>query len=262
MRIDITHYASVKPATLRRIAKEKHNVRGTLLSTPKGNPKVAKNQKLGVLTFPLHLAPFSLSGHNVCSHATAGCAAACLHTAGNPAHMRGKHRARLARTRLFFADRALYFALLINEIARAETIAHAANMVCGVRLNATSDLRYEKFVIVIDCDARTLFDRFPDVSFYDYTKIPGRVTPANYDLTFSLAENNTAAALRELHRGRNVAAVFNVTRGRPLPSHWRAFEVIDADLHDYRPADPRGTVAGLRAKGLARGDASGFVQAA
>ena len=64
----------------------------TLLATPLANPKVAKNDKLGVLTAPKHLAPASVSGFNVCPMATAGCRKACLHTAGNPAYMAGLRR--------------------------------------------------------------------------------------------------------------------------------------------------------------------------
>ena len=47
-----------------------------------GNPKTLKGMKQGYNTFILHLAPGSLSGHNTCPKATAGCLSACLNTAG------------------------------------------------------------------------------------------------------------------------------------------------------------------------------------
>jgi hypothetical protein len=37
--------------------------------------------------------------------------------------------------------------------------------------------------------------------------------------------------------------------------------VIDGDLHDYRPLDESGVIVGLRAKGQAMSDKSGFVRA-
>jgi hypothetical protein len=43
-----------------------------------------------------------------------------------------------------------------------------------------------------------------------------------------------------------------------LPSTWLGFPVIDGDRHDARFLDPAGVIVGLRAKGLARVDTSGF----
>ena len=47
-----------------------------------GNSKTSKGEKLGYITYGLHLAPAKLSGYNVCSSASKGCASACLNTAG------------------------------------------------------------------------------------------------------------------------------------------------------------------------------------
>jgi hypothetical protein len=47
-----------------------------------GNPKTAKGKELGYAVAVLHLAPSTLSGHNVCPMASDGCIAACLNTAG------------------------------------------------------------------------------------------------------------------------------------------------------------------------------------
>ena len=77
----------------------------SLLAEPSDNPKLAKNIGIGALTAPLHLAPNKLSGFNVCPMATQGCIKACLHTAGNPAYMAGKFKARVARTKAFFEAR-------------------------------------------------------------------------------------------------------------------------------------------------------------
>jgi hypothetical protein len=83
--------------------------------------------------------------------------------------------------------------------------------------------------------------------------------PANYDLTFSRSERNEADCLEVLRQGGRVAAVFATRRGRPLPKTWQGFRVIDGDKHDLRFLDRGGIVVGLRAKGKARADRSGFV---
>lgn len=233
-----------------------------LLTSPTANPKVSKNGKLGVLTAPLHLAPSRLSGRNVCPKATAGCIAACLHTAGNPIYMAGKTRARLARTAFYFDDRAGFYAQLKNEIAAHERRANRLGMVSGIRLNATSDVTWPKWIMQL----------FPETVFYDYTKKPNatKSIAENYDVTFSLAENNDMEALQAFGAGMNVAAVFF---GPSLPKFMRfdaassrfvksdhGIRVIDGDEHDFRPSDPRHVFVGLRAKGRAKNDLSGFVR--
>lgn len=259
----------------------------SLLADPTGNPKVAKNIKRGVLTAPLHLAPAKLSGFNVCPMATAGCVAACLHTAGNPAYMAGKTKARIARTRAYFKARNAFMIALAGEIEAHQAAADRQGMICGVRLNATSDIPWE-VVGVPPLDHyygevgkgfewstyRNLMKLFPRVRFYDYTKRPRRGPvwsdkwPRNYHLTFSLADGNDGLANIALDNRMSVAVVFNVPPGRPLPSMYtipmpwgaRRVRVVDGDVHDYRPADPKGVIVGLRAKGKARGDTSGFVR--
>lgn len=253
-----------RAALLRAIETETGlRVRG-LLGTPTGNPKLAKSLKLRVLSFPMHLAPATLGAPagrpraTVCPAATPGCTAACLHTAGNPAYMRGKASARRARTLLFWQRKDLFFALLILEIRTGAAKARRKRMGAAFRLNATSDIQWERYSI----NGRPLIASvFRRLSFYDYTKIPGRVTPENYRLVFSLAETarNRRAARAELAAGRNVAAVFATPRGRPLPTTLWGYRVIDGDEHDYIPADPTNVVRGLHAKGAAIGDTSGFV---
>lgn len=244
----------------------KHGV-NSLLSKPISNPKVAKNIGVGVLTAPLHLAPADVSGFNVCPMATAGCKKACLHTAGNPAAMRGKRKARNARTRAYFRERDAFMVALSGDIEKLRRKARTMGLKCGVRLNATSDIVWERMPVTIGNRVyANLMVMFGDVQFYDYTKRSNRRDlPSNYSLTFSLAEGNDAHALAALAGGMNVAAVFNVRRGQPLPDSYaidgRTVPVINGDEHDYRPIDPRGVIVGLRAKGRAIGDRSGFVRA-
>ncbi len=108
---------------------------------------------------------------------------------------------------------------------------------------------------------------FPDVQFYDYTKIPRpwQRQRANYSLTFSLSESNEAEAREALSHGVNVAVVFAVKKGHALPASYMGHEVIDGDLTDLRFTDGRATdgravIVGVRAKGKAKRDVSGFVK--
>lgn len=274
---NVNGFAS-KAAALRALKAEGFNVAG-LLAKPESNPKVAKNGKLGVMTAPMHLAPFDLSGFQVCAQASAGCAAACLHTAGNPAYMSGKDASRKAKTRAYFKVRDAFMAVLVFEIAALSRKAKAADMEPGIRLNATSDLPWERRKVTVDGRDVLLMDLFADVQFYDYTKITKRALahakgdmPVNYHLTFSKTEANDADCIKVLEAGGNVAVVCSpevykaakATGSLPFP--YDMPQAVDGDEHDFRPADgdKRGNVQGglivaLKAKGDAKGDTSGFV---
>ncbi len=248
-----------------------------LLTT--GNPKVAKGEGLGYLTAILHLAPHNLSGHNVCPFASKECAAACLESAGRGG-IYGKadtqvitvadgrkvrtntiRRARIARTLQYFADPDAFLAQLVREIQAHVRSAARHKLIPAVRLNGTSDIRWEDVRLA---NGLTVMESFPDVIFYDYTKHPVRgPLPDNYSLTFSYSGHNLSDALRILQGGGNVAVVFATRKGQALPDTWHGFPVTDADLTDLRFRDPKGTVAGLRAKGKAKKlPTGGFIQAA
>lgn len=236
----------------------------SLLSRPDANPKVAKNQKIGVLTTVLHLAPGNMSGREVCPKRSPGCSAACLHFAGNPAQYNHKTKARLKKTDLFFADRDLFMNILALELDKHQRAAARKGMKPGARLNGTSDIVWEKkrfnllpeVAEALGHSADNIIELFPEVSFYDYTKIPRRTPPANYHLTFSESETNALEVQVEMARGFNIASVFI----GELPTHHLGRSVVNGDEHDFRPADARGVVVGLVAKGrLGKADQSGFV---
>lgn len=244
------------------------NLTSGLLTT--GNPKTAKGEKHGYLTAILHLAPANLSGRNVCSHATAGCRAACLNTAGRGGigldanGLNGIQVARIRRTRWFTRDRDAFMAQLVRDIERHVRTAERHGLRPAVRLNGTSDLPWEN----IRCgDHPNVFARFPEVQFYDYTKVPARLrrralSIQNYRLTFSLAESNDSHARDAMLAGLNLAVVFATRKGQTLPLEFWDRPVIDGDLTDLRFTDPAGCIVGLRAKGKGIGDTSGFVRAA
>ena len=227
------------------------------------NAKTVKGAKLGIRTAIMYLAPSDVSGRNVCQFASDGCRAACLNTAG-----RGKfdmvQNARIRRTNRFFNERESFMARLVFEITRHVSEALRDGMIPAVRLNGTSDLPWERLKCERDgIEYASLMIAFPNVQFYDYTKVPvSRRNPAsNYHLTFSLSESNDADALDALDAGYNVAAVFDIkSRGGNLPETFMGREVINADDSDVRFLDPKGVIVGLKAKGDAKSDTTGFVR--
>lgn len=217
----------------------------------KTNTKLLKGESFGYLTYGLSLAPGKLSGVNLCAHASEGCLAACLYTAGMGSFS-NVQAGRIAKAKLFVSDAKVFIATLEKEIQSAMKQAAKQNKKLAIRLNVVSDIAWEKFGI---------FQKFPEVQFYDYTKNPVRALafargemPANYHLTFSRSESNQALVESVLNAGGNVAAVF-----KDLPGTWLGKPVVDGDLNDLRFLDGKNVIVGLVAKGKARKDTSGFV---
>jgi hypothetical protein len=228
-----------------------------LLST--ANPKIQKGTKLGYLSFILHLAPADLSGKEVCPKRTAGCTEACLNTAGRGGMFRkGENtnmiqQARIRKTKYFFADRTNFMVDLFADIRKGIKQAEKMGLTPVFRLNGTSDLSWEKYTL----NEQTVFETFPTVQFYDYTKVLGRKVAGinNYHLTFSAADGNDADVASAIAQGMNVAMVFD-----KLPETYMGREVINADETDLRFLDKKGVIAGLKAKGRAKKDITGFVR--
>jgi len=223
-----------------------------LLST--ANPKIQKGTKLGYLSFILHLAPADLSGKEVCPKRTAGCTAACLNTAGRGGMFKKGEttnmiqKARIRKTKYFFEARDYFMQDLYEDITKAIKFAEKRGLIPVFRLNGTSDLSWEKYTI----HDKTIFELFPNVQFYDYTKVLGRKTKMypNYHLTFSAADGNEGDVAEALLQGMNVTVVYD-----QIPEG-----VYSADEDDLRFLDPRVGVIGLKAKGRAKKDTTGFVR--
>ena len=230
-----------------------------LLST--ANPKIQKGTKLGYLSFILHLAPADLSGREVCPKRTKGCTAACLNTAGRGGMFkRGEttntiQKARIRKTVQFFFDRDQFMLDLAYDIQKAVAFAKKQGLTPVIRLNGTSDLSWEKYEVPVFC-TKNIFELFPNVQFYDYTKVLGRKVAdiPNYHLTFSKADGNDADVAKAIEQGYNIAAVFD-----EMPATYMGLPVINADETDLRFLDPKGCIAGLKAKGRAKKDYTGFV---
>jgi len=224
-----------------------------LLST--ANPKIQKGTKMGYLSFILHLAPADLSGRETCPKRTAGCTAACLNTAGRGGMFkRGENtnmiqKARIRKTQYFFNERDAFMLDLYKDIQKAIKFAERQGLTPVFRLNGTSDLSWEKYTV--GTTDMNLFQLFPTVQFYDYTKVLGRKVAQykNYHLTFSKADGNDSDVAEALFQGMSVVAVYDA-----IPAG-----VPSADETDLRFLDPKGVMLGLKAKGRAKKDYSGFV---
>lgn len=242
-----------------------------LLTLGASQPKAVKGEKLGYLTAVLHLAPHNsaavrtASGTiiNICPAAD-GCEIACLNTAGHGGIIRrgettnAIQEARKARTRLLYNDRAAFLAQLAKEIRLFAIKAAKRNMAAAVRLNGTSDLDWDGIAPGIVALIESL-----GIDRYDYTKVPTRAKRirSTYALTFSLSAGNDNAAGAWLRNGGNVAVVF---RTADLPATYtidgETRPVINGDESDLRFLDDAGVIVGLKAKGRAKRDSSGFVR--
>jgi len=216
------------------------------------NYKTVKGEKQGIITGILYLAPASISGWNVCPKASEGCKKACLYKAGRGG-FNSVQLARIKKTEFYYNNRKEFIDLLRKDIKSLIKKAQTKNMIPAVRLNGTSDLNFLTTGII---------EEFPQVRFYDYTKVLNRFyksLPSNYSLTFSKSESNQTEVETALKLGANVAVVFNTKKGQKLPETYLGYPVYDGDDTDLRFLDPKNVVIGLRAKGPAIKDKSGFV---
>lgn len=222
----------------------------TILSNGNTNAKTKKNVRETAI---LYLAPFRQNSKdiNLCPKASPGCVASCLFTSGRGA-FQNVQKARINRTELFLADRHFFLQQIANEINLAASKIKGSQL--AVRLNGTSDVK----LVEMMTSAHTIAD---NVVFYDYTKIVqkagDRSLPSGhrYVVTFSRSETNENEAIEVLNKGGIVAVVFD-----ELPSEWNGFKVIDGDERDDLMLDCGGSIVlGLKAKGKARKDKTGFV---
>ena len=164
-------------------------------------------------------------------------------------------QARVRKTKMFFEDRDTFMEYLEQDINLGIKQAARLGLTPVFRLNGTSDLAWEKYTL--KGSDKNVFEMFDNVQFYDYTKVLGRKVSAykNYHLTFSAADGNEADVAKAIQAGMNIAMVFD-----KLPETYMGLPVINADDTDLRFLDPKGCIAGLKAKGRAKKDTSGFVR--
>lgn len=241
----------------------KFRIPDNLLSTK--NSKTIKGEKYGYTTYILYMSPYkdNSKGANLCPKATKGCAEACLYGSGAarfPKVQDGKRN----KSEFFLHDLKGFKQQLYNEIAAIEQ-KHAnmdgdvvynvhgkvlRNKKFAIRLNGTTDIRYENIKVK---DGKSIFELFPNITFYDYTKIDKRFhekLPENYYLTFSRSEENDKEVDEILAMGHNVAVVFGSQSKDFLPETYLGYPVINGDESDLRFLDDKNVVVGLTYKYL------------
>lgn len=228
------------------------------------NAKTVKGQAFGYTTAILYMAPHKAANGktNLCADATEGCIKGCLYSAGRGAFS-NVQTARINKAMDFLKDAKGFVNRLVNEIAKLSK-KHGDKLV--IRLNGTTDIPYEN----IKVGDKNIFQLFPTIQFYDYTKNPSRVlrnATQNYHLTFSRAETklNIEASKNVLSNGGNVAIVFSeklyneLVQAGTVLYNGKNINVVDGDENDLRFLDKQNSIIALKAKGKAKKDTSGFV---
>lgn len=220
-----------------------------------GNAKINKNE---ITTFNLSLAPHTQNakGINLCPKASKGCALACLFTAG-----RGKftnvQQARINKTNYYLFDKQKFMDQLAKEINKIALKSTITNEKFALRLNTLSDVDFV-YQLKKYCDLDLLNDdTYKNIIVYDYTAIIGKVKKylgTRYHLTLSRKEDNEQDVMEALEMGGNVAIVF-----KDLPKTYKGYRVVDGDKTDLEMTKYKNVVLGLKAKGDAKKDTTGFV---
>ena len=237
----------------------------TYLGSVGQSMKMRLSLKYNVATYCIYLASSNLSGYKVCPNDT-HCKQYCLNGSGqNKADIlaRGEqhsiiNQSRINKTRLFYKNRDLFMKIMITEIERAKAKAEKEGMEFSVRINGTSDLS----PLLFKYEGKNILEWFPNVMFYDYTKVPNRFKLLskykNYDLTFSFDGYNWNDCEDFLKKGGKVAVVFD---GDTLPTSYRGFRVVDANTYDMRYKDDKGTIMGLHYHKVANNYKNGHYEA-
>ena len=257
-----------------------------LLSDGVTNHKIKKNIKEGYNTYSLNFAHSDLSGFNVCPKANklteqeqnknkSNCSSCCVGYNGFASIHSSIMESRIKKTLSYFLDKESFLNSLVYEIQKAIEQSNKKGLKPSFRLNAYSDIRLENDVIPITYERYkkefpnnkllkkffkedglnvaylNIFILFPNVDFYDYTKLLNRKVPKNYQLTFSHHNADFIETTQALESGLNVAIVFE-----ELPKFIRVnkikYHVIDGDKTDLRldeKINNKNVVVGLKFKG-------------
>tara|TARA_R100000664_G_scaffold33979_2_gene53117 strand:- start:567 stop:1397 length:831 start_codon:yes stop_codon:yes gene_type:complete len=215
----------------------------------KSNAKTLKGEAENITTYVMYLAPHKQNskGVNLCTNASKGCIDACLFTSGRGRFGSVKY-ARINKTDYYLKDKKMFMYQLEREIQKYVDRHAKDNSKFAIRLNGTSDISFN-----------SVMRKFPNVTFYDYTKNLNRAknnNVPNYDLTFSRSESNEDQVLEALSLGIRTAIVVSEDLYKTLTFDGKV--LIDGDKNDLRFLDANGLVI-LYAKGDGKTDESGFV---
>jgi len=233
------------------------------LGSVNASAKLKKNGKVDKQhTYGLYLAPHKLSGYNVCPNATKECIMGCLHASGHTGMEIASggcriQNARIGKVRLLMEQPEFFMRWLVTEIESKYRTACKKGYGFSVRLNCTSDVDWASIKLY----GKNIFEIFPDIQFYDYTKNVKKFVnkPDNYHLTFSYTGRNWDKCLTVLSQGHNVVMVFNVRKESDIPAMYEGYKVINGDLSDYRVKDGKGIIVGLKWKRIANKTSEAYV---
>ncbi|MDE6285235.1 MAG: hypothetical protein K2M17_05765 [Bacilli bacterium] len=232
------------------------------LGDTRQSTKLIKSYVHNCETYGIYLAPSTLARDNKHPHINTCpfafvCKDVCLNKSGQNKlrSIKDNHgvtfidKARIRKTHLFYDNRALFMEIMVCEIMRAKKHAEKHGKMFAVRLNCTSDLSPELFTL----RGKNILELFPDVQFYDYTKVPSRLELTkkynNYYVVFSYDGTNWAVCNKYLSEGGNVAVVFDLydENGKHyMPTTWRGYTVKNCDNDDIRFMDNiKGGICGL-----------------
>lgn len=200
-----------------------------------------------ISTYCIYLSSGDLSGIETCNKKySVLCRQNCLMGSGQNKLSRlstsSNHgfvdKSRNLKTRLFYANRQVFMRIMLHEIEREMRRADIKGHEFSIRINATSDINPTTFYYIDEViGKKNLFEKLPQVQFYDYTKVPSRLELAkqykNYDVTWSIdgGEENLRIGLDYLKQGGRVAVVFGTDT---FPKKWHGYDVINGDESDAR----------------------------
>ena len=265
-----SHFDSLRQKALDNVHKVNLNYRGKSWKGTKTvvagkDLKTVRGEKFGVLTGIMYLAPANVSGIETCHGRTKGCSKACLFTANNGSYSSVQY-GRIRKTYALFLRTDEFMRQLQHDIILLQNRADELDKTLAIRLNGTSDILWENIAFTGNNNVvyNNIFEAFPTVQFYDYTKLYNRLESTasidNYTLTFSRAETKLSAmqTMRALESGYSATVVFYLAKGDQFPKQWNGYTVVDGDLNDIRFWD-KNVVVGLKAKHMAKTDNTGFV---
>jgi hypothetical protein len=195
--------------------------------------KTEKGIKLNYHTYIIYLSPYKNIFGNVCANGE-HCYKPCLNTSGR-VKLDTKElnilRARYFKTVLWYVNRNFFVDMVQAEI---QTHSKKHGEFLMVRLNGTSDLNP---ILFKGSNGKNILEMFPNVAFYDYTKIITRTKVsnkyANYTLTFSFNGYNWDDCEIARQNGLNIAVVFNGKQ----PQTYKGINTFSMDTTDLRPLD-------------------------
>lgn len=215
--------------------------------------KHEKAYKFNELVYTIYLAPANKSGYEICPGRSKECTELCLNESGRNRHLDKKQKrienARIKKTQLFFEHHQFFMEWVIFEINSGIRKAKKLGYRFSVRLNNTSDISPEMFSYTNPDNGMrlNLLQLFPDIQFYDYTKVPGRIQLmkkySNYDVTFSYDGFNGKTCQQMLKDNIRIAVVFE-----KVPEMFWGYPVVNGDLYDMRYLDPSNVIVGLKYK--------------